>query len=163
WLAFLVFAGQAAFMGAPSALFAPAIGLAATIGRPWGGQQAMASVAFLLQLTVGPTLFDSALHTYLMVGTSLAVGIHLVGFQRAAPSPRPAAIGRATLGGRPTWIETGAQPWPVLQLLLVGAWGASLVGNGVVTWMSLVVAGAGCLMAVALPAPPGSRQDPNAG
>lgn len=163
WLAFLVFAGQAAFMGASAAVLAPAILLAATIGRPWGGQQVIASVAFLLQMTVGPALFDSALHTYAMIATALGVGVHLVGFQRAIPAPQQSRPGPRALGNRPSWIETGAQPWPVLLLLLVGAWGASLVGQGVVTWLSLLVAGAGCLMAVALPDPPGSRQDPDAG
>lgn len=141
WLAWLVFVGSVVFQGSPAAVFAPALLLAATIARPWANQQVLVSVAFLLQMVVTPVSFTSGLPTYLMLGSALAVGVHLVGFQRAFPVAR--------------------QPWPVLLLLFVGAWGGALAGDAVVPWLSLLVAGAGCLLAVALPVPEGARPDPN--
>lgn len=158
WLAWLVFIGQVVFLGSPGAVFAPALLLAATIGRPWATQQIVISVAFLMQMLLAPTSFTSGVFTYLMFGSVFAVAIYLVGFRLAIPVPRSVPPGSEALSSRrPTAVEIGAQPWPVLLLLLVGALGGSFVG-GVPSWFSLVVAGGACLLAVALPEPEGARQ-----
>lgn len=161
WLAWLVFVGQAVFLGSPGAVLVPALLLAATIARPWGAHQIVMAVAILLQLVLGPVSFTAAAFTYLMLGTSLAMAIYLVGFRLAIPVPDLEQAGPQALESRFNGVQVGAQPWPVLILLFAGAWAASLVGGGVPTWFSLVVAGAGCLLAVALPEPKGARPDPH--
>ncbi|GAB3820118.1 hypothetical protein GCM10028820_25270 [Tessaracoccus terricola] len=161
WMAWLVFVGQAVFLGSPAALIAPALLLAATIARPWGAHQIVMAVALMMEMVLGAVTFPSGIHTYLILGTTLALGIYLVGFRLAIPVPDLKKAGSQALESSLTGVRVGAQPWPVLILLFVGAWAGSLVARGVPVWFSLVVAGAGCLLAVALPEPQGARPDPH--